>query len=110
MSTTIRLAAVVAATLFAGTALAQEATYELPQPIVVSNSRADVLAKVMQARADGTLAVTEIGWPRQPVYATAKSRDDVRAEVLSAARDGTLDDVGAEPHGFASARAAYEAS
>jgi len=48
--------------LSATPAAAQEATYEYPQPIVVVKTRAEVMAELAAARADGTLYVSEAGW------------------------------------------------
>lgn len=60
----IATVAAAAATLlaFAAPAVAQEATYDYPQPIVVSKSRADVKAELASARAEGQLYVSEAGY------------------------------------------------
>ena len=94
------LAAVAAAAVmaFAGTAHAQEATYDYPTPIVSAKSRAEVRAEVIQARAAGTLQATEADFQRLPVFVASKSRADVRAEVLADA--GASRALTAEPHGF----------
>ncbi|MBL8288075.1 MAG: DUF4148 domain-containing protein [Rubrivivax sp.] len=92
----------VAAATFAvvGTpARAQEATYELAQPIVVAKSRADVRAEVLQARRAGTLPATEADFQRQDPFVAGKSRAEVAAEVR-ADRGASRALVG-EPHDFA---------
>lgn len=83
---------------FAGTAFAQEATYELPQPASSTVSRAAVLAELAQARSQGTLQVSEANWPALPAFVAQKSRDQVRGEAI-AARAGGLEAYG-EPHSF----------
>lgn len=80
----------VAALAFAaaGSAFAQEATYELPQPAVSQTTRAAVLAELTQAREQGFRIVGEAGWPVQPTM-TASSL--TRAEVMAAARAAQAD-------------------
>lgn len=89
------------ATVFAATgAIAQEATYELPQPVVSQTTRAAVIAQLDQARAAGTLQVTE--WDRQaatPAIST-RSRAEVQAEARAALASGASHAQVAEPYGF----------
>ena len=79
-------------------AFAGEATYELPQPVVVGKSRAEVRAEVLQARRDGTLVVTEGDVLRQPAFVASRSRAAVVDEVRADA--GASHALAAEPHGF----------
>ena len=99
MKTSTLIAAV--ATLFAAAgASAQQATYDLPQPVSSTVTRAAVVADLQQARADGTLQVTE--WDRQagtPIVST-RSRGDVQAEALAAAANGSIHALVGEPQGF----------
>lgn len=98
---TALLAVAAAAFAVVGTpAHAQEATYELPQPIVATKARADVRAEVLQARRAGTLlAAGEAAFARQDAFVATKSRAEVAAETR-AARVASRALVG-EPHDFA---------
>lgn len=92
--------AAVATVFAAAGASAQEATYELPQPVTTQTTRAAVNAQLQQARANGTLQVTE--WDRQastPSVST-RSRADVQAEARAAVASGASLALVAEPHGF----------
>ena len=89
MKTYSIIAAAAIAFAFAQTAFAQEATYELPQPVASAKSRAGVNAEVLQARADGTLHIGEADWPRIN-FVAQKSRSEVRAETQAAAVSGEL--------------------
>ncbi len=90
---------------FAGTARAGEAEYELPQPVVVAKTRAEVRTEVQQARAAGTLFSTEADLQKQPAVVSTKSRAEVQAEVRAAAARGELDVQTGEPQGFDAPRA-----
>ena len=85
---------------FAGTAFAQEATYEYPQAAVSQNSRAEVNAQVIQANLDGTLHQTELQSQQSAPFVAGLSRDDVRAETLAAAANGELRAAIRESSGF----------
>ena len=91
---------------FAGSARAEDATYELPQPAVSTKTRAEVRAELLQARAAGTLLATEADFQKQPVFASTKSRAEVQSEVRAAAASGELDAQTGEPQGFAAPRIA----
>jgi hypothetical protein len=96
------------ATAFAAVgASAQEATYELPQPVVSQTTRAAVNAQLQQARVDGTLQVTE--WDRQAATPSVsiRSRADVQAEARAARASGASTALAAEPHGFDGGVAAH---
>jgi len=54
-------AAAAALLAFAAPAAAQEATYDYPQPIVATKSRADVQAELATARAENRVYVAEAG-------------------------------------------------
>lgn len=92
---------IAAATVFAvAGAGAQEATFELPQPVASQTTRAAVKAELQQARANGTLQVTE--WDRQVATPSAsiRSRAEVQAEARAALASGASRALVAEPHGF----------
>ena len=97
---TSTLVAAVASLFAAAGASAQQATYELPQPVTSVTTRAAVMAELQQARADGTLQVTE--WDRQAGTPTAstRSRDDVQTEARAAAASGSIHVLVGEPQGF----------
>jgi hypothetical protein len=85
---------------FGGTAFAQEATYEYPQAVTVGLSRAAVLADLAQARADGTLQVSEVQWPALPAFVAQKTRAQARGEAIAAAANGELQARTGEPQSF----------
>jgi hypothetical protein len=72
----------------AGSALAQEARFQLPQPITSDVSRAQVDAQLIKARADGTLPFGQADV--MPVLRTHSdlTRAEVRAQTLKALADG----------------------
>ena len=95
MNTFIRNAHVVALVTsfaalatFAGGAMAQEAVAR-PLPPISDKTRAAVHAELLQARADGTLQVTEFHAPQ--AFVAQKSRAQVRSELLEAIASGELD-------------------
>lgn len=83
---------------FSGSALAQEATYELPQPAVSTVKRADVRAELLQARRDGTLLATEADFQKNATFVAGKSRATVTAEARAASVQSHA--AYGEPHGF----------
>jgi hypothetical protein len=96
-------AAVLVAMLagLSGAAAAQEASYEYPQAVASTLTRADVQTQLMQARAAGTLLVSEFDRQANDAFVPARSRADVRAETLAASargelRRGTAEDYGQE--------------
>ena len=99
--------AAVATVLAAAGAQAQEATYELPQPVASQTTRAAVIAQLQQARLDGTLQLTE--WDRQAATpsVSTRSRADVQAEARAALASGASQALVSEPHGFGGNVAAH---
>ncbi len=72
----------------AGSALAQEARFHLPQPITSDVSRAQVEAQLFKARADGTLPFGQADvMPVQRTHSDL-TRAEVRAQTLKALADG----------------------
>jgi len=99
---TTQLFTAIALTIAAasGPVLAQEATYEYPQPIVSKTTRAAVLAELQAARAEGTLQVNEASAGHTSTTIALKTRDGVRAEAHQGMRDGTSAALVGEPQGF----------
>ena len=85
-------------------AFAQEATYDLPQAVVVHKSRADARAEVVSARAAGTLMATEADFQKLSAFASTRSRALVAAEARAGAAAAHA--LAAEPHGFDAPRGA----
>jgi hypothetical protein len=100
MKTSTLIAAITVSFAAAGTAFAQEATYELPQPVSSSLSRAQVQADLAQARADGSLLVTEADYQGRAPIASQFSRAEVRAETLAAIANGEVQRLNGEHNGF----------
>jgi hypothetical protein len=92
----------------AGTAFAQEATPDNWNDVVSTKTRAQVLAELKQARADGSIKAGSAGY-LNPIV-SQKSRDEVRGEVLAAARSGELSRIDAEAYGFDGRRAPVQAA
>jgi hypothetical protein len=87
MKTSTLIAAI--ATVFAAAgASAQEATYELPQPVTSQTTRAAVMAELLQARANGTLQVTEYDRNVATPSVSLRSRAEVQAEARAAVASG----------------------
>jgi hypothetical protein len=98
----MKTASIVAATLILAAAgvSAQEATYELPQPVTSATTRAAVTADVLSARANGTLQVSEFDRQAWAPFVSERNRDDVRAEARAAAARGELRALHGEPSSF----------
>lgn len=82
----------------AGNAFAQEATPDGWSDVVSTKTRAQVMAELKQARADGSIKAGGAGY-LNPIV-SQKSRADVRGEVLAAARSGELARIDAEAYAF----------
>jgi hypothetical protein len=82
--------AVLAAT---GSAFAQTGEYIEPAQFVSTKTRAEVIAELNQAYADGTLNVPEYGYPVVQATGAPKTRDEVRTELAEYLR--------AQPNGVA---------
>jgi Domain of unknown function (DUF4148) len=90
MKTSTLIAAFALSFAAAGTTFAQEATYELPQPLTSTTSRAQVQAELQKARADGTLRVTEGDFQKSAPFVAQRNRVDVQAETLAAIASGEI--------------------
>jgi hypothetical protein len=100
MKTSTLIAALAVSFAAAGTAFAQEATYELPQPVSSSLSRAQVQSELAQARAAGNLLVTEADYQKGAPFSSQISRAEVRAETLTAIANGEVQRLNSEQNGF----------
>lgn len=100
MKTSTLIAAIAVSFAAAGTAFAQEATYELPQPVSSSLSRAQVQAELAQARTAGNLLVTEADYQLHAPFESQLSRAEVRAETLAAIANGEVQRLNSEHNGF----------
>jgi Domain of unknown function (DUF4148) len=100
MNPTKLIAALAFSFAASGAALAQEATYEYPQATTSSLTRAQVLAELQQARADGSLHITEGQTHKPAVFVAQRSRDAVRAEARAAAASGESQRLNGETNAF----------
>jgi len=100
MKTSTLIAALAVSFAAAGTALAQDATYELPQPASSSVSRAQVQAELAQARAAGQLLVTEADYQKSAPTERVLSRADVKAATLAAIASGEVHLLNREQNTF----------
>lgn len=91
-----------------GSAFAQEATSDAWMNASSTKTRADVVAELKQARADGSIKAVSAGY-LNPIV-SQKSRADVRAEVLAAARSGELERLDAEAYAFDGQRVPAQAT
>ncbi|ALU87289.1 MULTISPECIES: DUF4148 domain-containing protein [Herbaspirillum] len=86
----------IAKNLFAGLLLTTavgaamaEAPYPAETRFTSTKTRADVIAELKQARANGELLVSDRDQEVKPVAST-KTRDEVRAELVQARANGEL--------------------
>ncbi|MDO9093578.1 MAG: DUF4148 domain-containing protein [Rubrivivax sp.] len=91
MKTTTLFAALALTLAASGAALAQEATYEYPQQVTSQTSRANVMAEVQQARANGTLQINhEVANTRSTPAVSTLTRAEVKAQTLAAIASGEV--------------------
>ncbi len=98
------IAAVAALGYAVGPAFAQEATYEYPQAVAGSATRAQVQAELAQAKRDGSARVWSTTYNHMAAARSLKSRADVQAEVLGKDRDATATMLGEDSGSFALSR------
>lgn len=84
---------------FAGSAFADGATYDQPQPVQSQKTRAAVMAELQAARADGSAVVTEGDWP-QTHFVSQRTRAEVRAEAIAAMQDPAWREMNRESGAF----------
>jgi hypothetical protein len=80
--------------VFGAAAVAQEATPDTWMNVGAVKSRAQVQAELAQARADGTIKATSLGY--LPRIESTKTRQQVRAELLAARASGEYAAINAE--------------
>jgi hypothetical protein len=80
MKSTVLIAA-LAATFAASGAMAQEATYEYPQPAVSALTRAQVQTELAAARADGSIKAWSTSYNPLAMARSTLSRETVKAEL-----------------------------
>lgn len=100
MNTRSIIASALVLAFAAAGASAQEATPDVPQPYAGNVTRAQVIAELQQARANGALLVSEQDRQAWPAFASTRSRAEVRAEVAAAAGSGELRALHAETNSF----------
>lgn len=101
---TTTLSAVVATlalSFAAGSAVAQEATYDYPVAAVSQLSRAAVVAELNQARAEGSIAHGEAGYSRATTFVPQFTRAEVQAQTLAAIASGELSQLNRDTNEFA---------
>lgn len=84
MKTSTIIAALAVSIAASGAAFAQEATYDYPQPVVSTKTRAQVQSELFAARADGSSKVWSISYNPLALAKSERSRDSVKAESGSA--------------------------
>lgn len=100
MNTTRIVAALALTFAAAGSAMAQEASYDYPQALSSQTTRAAVQAELRAARADGSLIVNEASVGGAARFLAQRSRPAVKAEAVLALRSGQSQALTAEPHDF----------
>ena len=105
MNTTRIIAALALTFAAAGSAMAQEATYDYPQALSSQTTRAAVQAELQAARAEGSLIVNEASVGGATQFLAQRSRPAVKAEAVMALRSGQTQVLTAEPHDFTVAAA-----
>jgi hypothetical protein len=86
-----QLIAAVAVLAATGSAFAQSKESVAPDAnFMSSKSRAEVIAELNQAQAQGVLAIREDTYPVIKKQAAMRSRADVRAEAIQSARGNML--------------------
>ena len=85
MKSTALIAAIaaIAATVAASGAFAQEATYDYPQPIASTMTRAQVQTELATARADGSSKVWSTTYNPLAMARSTLSREAVKAAMWS---------------------------
>lgn len=102
MKTSTLVAALALSFVASGAALAAgEATYEKPEVIKSQLSRADVVAQLNQARANGTLLVSEADRQESTPFVSQRTRAEVRSETLAAIASGEVAALNGETNAFA---------
>lgn len=90
MKTSSIIAAAALSLIASGTALAQEATYEYPQPVVSAKTRAQVQDELVAARADGSIKAWSTSYNPLALAKSELSRDSVKAEARQAVASAAI--------------------
>lgn len=93
--------ATLALSLAAGSALAQEATYDYPTAAASQKSRAAVVAELKQARAEGSIVQGEASGVRATGFVSPLTRAEVQAQTLAAIASGEVAELNRETNAFA---------
>jgi len=101
MKSNALIAIALVSALASTAALADGATYELPQPITSQTSRADVMAELLANRAQSLAWSSEASVLPVQQSATLFSRAEVRDQAIVAVADGSARWVGADDNSFA---------
>lgn len=96
--------AVAALGVVAVPSFAQQATYEYPQAVADSATRAQVQAQLAQAKRDGSTRVWSTTYNHMAAAKSLKSRAEVQAEVLGTDRASTAAMLGEDSGSFALSR------
>jgi hypothetical protein len=100
MKTSTLIAAVALTFAAAGSAFAQDATDNVPLPAVSELSRAEVIADLNQARADGQLIANDVELNAAAPFISERTRAAVRTEVRQALGSEGLRVLSGERAGF----------
>jgi hypothetical protein len=105
MKTTSLVAALALSFAASGAALAEGSRYDYPQQVPAAKTRAEVVAELRQARADGSLRATEADLQKDTPIASTRSRAEVRAETLAAVKSGEVRELTQDSNAFTIAHA-----
>jgi Domain of unknown function (DUF4148) len=98
MKTSTLFAAIALTVATTGAAFAQEATYDYPQAATSQKSRAEVVAELRQAQAEGTLHIGEASYRAPERIISTVTRAEVRAQTLAAIASGELAELNRSNH------------
>ncbi len=104
LSQVLATAAVAVIGFASAPSFAQQATYEYPQALAGSATRAQVQGELAQAKRDGTTRVWSTTYNHMAAAKSLKSRAEVQAEVLGVDRDSTATMLGEDSGSFALSR------
>jgi hypothetical protein len=101
MKSNALIAIALVSALASTAAVADGATYELPQPITSQTSRADVMAELLANRTQSMAWSSEASALPMQTTASLYSRAEVRDQAVAAVADGSARWVGADDNSFA---------
>ena len=99
-TTVSTLVAALALSFAAGSAMAQEATYDYPTAQASQKSRAEVETELRQARAEGSVVQGEASAPRATAFVSQLTRAQVHAQTLAAIASGEVHALNSETNAF----------